>query len=90
MMVEERANPDLLELSRRPFEAGGRTDVDGLMGFYGPDVVLAVPEVQQRAAWVSTWRGSSITRITVYIDAGEARAQGEQLAAERCAAGLEG
>jgi ketosteroid isomerase-like protein len=138
MMVEEHATPDLLELSRRLFAAGGRADVDGLMSFYSPDVVMELPEagltfegldairqfyedffglyeeltseleelrdmgngiglsvirnhghpvgstaeVQQRAAWVSTWREGRITRVTIYVDADEARALAERLAAE--------
>jgi ketosteroid isomerase-like protein len=41
-MSEESTTPDLVEPLRHLFEAGSRGDLDALMGFYGPDVVLEV------------------------------------------------
>jgi ketosteroid isomerase-like protein len=38
-MSEESTTPDLVELTRRSFEAGNRRDVDAAIGFYGPDSV---------------------------------------------------
>jgi ketosteroid isomerase-like protein len=43
-MPEESTTPDLGELGRGLFDAGRRADVDGLMGFYRPDVILEMPE----------------------------------------------
>jgi ketosteroid isomerase-like protein len=43
-MPEESTTPDLVELGRGLFDAGRRADVDGLLGFYRPDVILEMPE----------------------------------------------
>ena len=41
-MSEESTTRDLVELLRHLFEAGSRRDLDALMGFYGPDVILEI------------------------------------------------
>jgi ketosteroid isomerase-like protein len=38
-MSEESTTPDLVELSRRAYEATSRHDIDALMGFYVPNAV---------------------------------------------------
>jgi hypothetical protein len=38
-MSEESTTPDLVELTRRAYEAGNRLDIDAAIGFYGPDSV---------------------------------------------------
>jgi ketosteroid isomerase-like protein len=38
-MSEESMTPDLVELSRRAYEATSRHDIDALMGFYAPSAV---------------------------------------------------
>ena len=38
-MAEESTTPDLVELTRRAFEAGSNRDLDAVMSFYGPDSV---------------------------------------------------
>jgi ketosteroid isomerase-like protein len=38
-MAEESATPDLVELTRRAFEAANRRDVDAGVSFYAPDAV---------------------------------------------------
>jgi ketosteroid isomerase-like protein len=42
---EESATPDLLELTRRAFEAANRGDVDATMSFYAPDAVFEAPRL---------------------------------------------
>ncbi len=39
-MSEESTAPDLVELGQRVFDAGRRADVDAIIGFYSPDVIL--------------------------------------------------
>lgn len=43
-MPQEPQTPDLVALMRQVFEAGRRADVDALMDFYAPDVILEVPD----------------------------------------------
>ncbi len=43
MMSEESTTPDLVELTRRAFEAGGRRDFDAVLSFYTPDAVWETP-----------------------------------------------
>jgi ketosteroid isomerase-like protein len=38
-MSEESTTPDLVELTRRQFEAGSRRDLDAALSFYAPDAV---------------------------------------------------
>jgi len=120
-MSEEPPASDLVELGQSVFETGRRADIDGLLGFYRPDVIIEMPdagltfkgltairgfyedffglwenleseleelrdlgngvgfpvirnngrpigsraEVQQRAAWVSTWVGVRIARVDI-------------------------
>jgi ketosteroid isomerase-like protein len=44
-MSRESGVSDLLERSRRLFAAGMRADVDGLLSFYEPDVVIEMPDM---------------------------------------------
>ena len=44
-MAEESTTPDLVELTRRSFEAGNRGDVDAAMSFYGPDSIWDLSEI---------------------------------------------
>jgi ketosteroid isomerase-like protein len=44
-MSAESGTPDLLEHSRRLFDAGRRSDVDGLLSYYAPEVVIEMPDV---------------------------------------------
>jgi ketosteroid isomerase-like protein len=39
-MSEESTTPDLVELTRRQFEAVNRGDLDALLSFFAPDVVV--------------------------------------------------
>ncbi|HEY4450308.1 MAG TPA: nuclear transport factor 2 family protein [Solirubrobacteraceae bacterium] len=39
-MPEESTSPDVVELTRRAFEAVNRHDVDAVMSFFAPDAVL--------------------------------------------------
>src|SRR5438132_868284 len=44
-MSEESTTPDLVELVRETVEAGGRGDLDALLGFYAPDAVWDMSNV---------------------------------------------
>jgi ketosteroid isomerase-like protein len=39
-MPEKSTTPDLVELTRRTFEAGGRHDLDAVLSFYAPDAAM--------------------------------------------------
>jgi ketosteroid isomerase-like protein len=45
-MAEESPSPDLVERTRRSFEAASRSDWDAVMGFFAHDAVWEVPELQ--------------------------------------------
>jgi ketosteroid isomerase-like protein len=42
---QESTTPDLVELTRRAFEAGSRHDIDAVMGFYAPNAVWDLSNV---------------------------------------------
>lgn len=42
-MADESGTPDLVELARRAFAAGGRRDFDAVLSFYAPDAVWETP-----------------------------------------------
>jgi ketosteroid isomerase-like protein len=44
VMSKEPPSGELVELGRSLFEAGRRADIDGLLGFYRPDVILEAPD----------------------------------------------
>src|SRR2546421_10023203 len=44
-MSEASTTPDLVELTRRAFEAGSRHDIDAVMGFYAPNAVFDLSNV---------------------------------------------
>jgi ketosteroid isomerase-like protein len=44
-MAEQSTTPDLVELTRRLFEAGSRHNIDALMGFYAPNAVWDMSNV---------------------------------------------
>ena len=45
-MSHESATPDLVELTRRTYEAANRRDWDTVMGFFARNAVWEVPELQ--------------------------------------------
>jgi ketosteroid isomerase-like protein len=45
-MSDESATPDLMELTRRTYEAANRRDWDTVMGFFARNAVWEVPELQ--------------------------------------------
>ena len=69
-MSQESTNPDLVELTRRAFEAPNRRDLD------------AVSHFRQREGWVFLWERGLIARLSTQdIDVG--RAAAERLAESR-------
>jgi ketosteroid isomerase-like protein len=44
-MSEESTTSDLVDLTRRSFEAGNRGDVEAAMSFYGPDSIWDLSEI---------------------------------------------
>jgi ketosteroid isomerase-like protein len=44
-MSEESTTPDLVELTRRAFDAGNRHDLDALMTFFAPDAVVDMSDL---------------------------------------------
>jgi ketosteroid isomerase-like protein len=65
-MSEEFTTPDLVELTRRTFEAGSRHDVEAALGFYAPDAVMDLSDaalgyfegVAAIAAFLQDWWGT--------------------------------
>src|SRR3979409_1010949 len=60
-MPEESTTPDLVELTRRMFEAANRRDLDAAQSFYAPDAVWDAWEVgtfEGRAAIRGFWEES--------------------------------
>jgi ketosteroid isomerase-like protein len=80
-MAEESTTPDLVELSRRVFEAGKRHDIDAVMGFYAPNAVWDLSNVgfgtfEGVAAirsfvedWWGTW-GDHLIELEEIVDLG--------------------
>ena len=70
MAAEESTTPELAERTRRSFAAANRSDWDAVMGFFAPDAVWEVPELQAfegRDAirgfledWVGTYQDADI------------------------------
>ncbi len=44
-MSKELRTPDLIEPTLRLFDAGRRSDIDGVLSFYDPEVVIEMPDV---------------------------------------------
>jgi ketosteroid isomerase-like protein len=65
-MPEESTTPDLVELTRRTFEAGSRHDVEAALSFYAPDAVLDLTDgalgyfegVASIAGFLQEWWGT--------------------------------
>jgi ketosteroid isomerase-like protein len=53
-MPEESASPDVVELTRRVFEAGSRHDLDAALSFYADDAVLDLSD-----AGIGTFEGEA-------------------------------
>ncbi len=80
-MSEESTTPDLVELTRRVFEASSRHDVDAARSFYAPDAVFDLSDValgtfEGVAAiasfledWWGTW-GDHLTEAEEVVDLG--------------------
>jgi hypothetical protein len=77
-MPDESTTPDLVELTRRLFEAGSRHDLKAALSFYAPDA-----HVQQRRALVLLWVKNSISRAAAYLDIDEGRTAAHRLAEQR-------
>jgi ketosteroid isomerase-like protein len=66
-MPEDSTTPDLVELTRRSFEAANRHDVDAIMGFHAPEAVwdlsdMGIGSFERASAirgfiedWFGTW-----------------------------------
>lgn len=81
-MSEEATTPDLIALTRRAYEAGGRGDFETVMSDFGPDSVwdmspmglVAYEGLAAIRRFVEDWR------VTNYPDIDAARAVAERLA----------
>ena len=80
-MSEEPTTPDLVELSRRAYEATSRHDIDTLVGFYAPNAVwdgsnVGIGTFEGVAAirsfieeWWGTW-GEHTIEVEEIVDVG--------------------
>jgi ketosteroid isomerase-like protein len=80
-MSEESTTPDLVELTRRAYEAGSRHDIDAVMVFYAPNAVWDLSNVgigtfEGVAAirsfaedWLGTW-GEHTIEVEEIVDLG--------------------
>ncbi|MDQ6811212.1 MAG: nuclear transport factor 2 family protein [Actinomycetota bacterium] len=59
-MPDESTTPDLVELARGLFEAGSRHDIDAIMGFYAPNAVWDMSNVE-----IGTFEGVAAIRSFV-------------------------
>jgi len=58
-MPEESTTPDLVELTRRNFEAANRRDFDAVLSFFAPD---AVWDASLSGVGIGTFEGSAAVR----------------------------